>query len=73
MSRKIKSVSFNLHDQWEKDMYDYALKFPNFSSFIKRLIQNAMSGISENKPVQKVDKSLLPQMEIKPEHLKQLI
>jgi hypothetical protein len=48
MSRKVKSVSFNLNDQWEKEMFEHANKFPNFSSFIKRLIQNAMSGKSEN-------------------------
>jgi hypothetical protein len=73
MNRKIKSVSFNRNDPFENEMYEYTEKFPNFSSFIKRLIQNAMNGISENKPVPKVEKSLLPQMEIKPEHLKQLI
>ena len=73
MARKVKSVSFNLHDPFENDMYEYAEKFPNFSSFIKRLIQNAMSGKVENKPVQQLEKSPLPNMEIKPEHLKQLI
>jgi hypothetical protein len=74
MSRKVKSVSFNLSDQWECEMFEYANKFPNFSSFIKRLIQNAMSGKSENlQPVQKVEKSPIVNMEINPEHLKQLI
>jgi hypothetical protein len=34
MSRKVKSVSFNLSDQWECEMFEYANKFPNFSSFI---------------------------------------
>jgi hypothetical protein len=77
MSRKVKSVSFNLSDQWENEMFEYANKFPNFSSFIKRLIQNAMSGKSENlqlnQHVQKVEKSPVINMEINPEHLKQLI
>jgi hypothetical protein len=35
MSRKVKSVSFNLSDQWECEMFEYANKFPNFSSFHK--------------------------------------
>jgi hypothetical protein len=48
MSRKVKSVSFNINDPFENEMFEYANKFPNFSSFIKRLIQNAMSGKSEN-------------------------
>ncbi|MEH7116015.1 hypothetical protein V7128_01150 [Neobacillus vireti] len=74
MSRKVKSVSFNLSDQWEFEMFEYANKFPNFSSFIKRLIQNAMTGKSENiKPVHKTEKSPIVNMEINPEHLKQLI
>jgi hypothetical protein len=73
MSRKVKSVSFNLSDQWENEMFEYANKFPNFSSFIKRLIQNAMQNIQPNQPVQKVDKSPIVNVEINPEHLKQLI
>jgi hypothetical protein len=48
MSRKVKSVSFNINDPFEIEMFEYANKFPNFSSFIKRLIQNAMNGKSEN-------------------------
>jgi hypothetical protein len=73
MSRKVKSVSFNLSDQWENEMFEYANKFPNFSSFIKRLIQNAMQNIQPSQPVQKVDKSPIVNVEINPEHLKQLI
>jgi hypothetical protein len=69
----VKSVSFNLCDQWENEMFEYANKFPNFSSFIKRLIQNAMQNIQPNQPVQKVDKSPIVNVEINPEHLKQLI
>ena len=70
MRRKVKSVSFNLDDQWEVEMYEYANRFPNFSGFIKRLIQNSMSGkseIAQTKPVQ------LEQVSINPEHLRQLI
>jgi hypothetical protein len=74
MNRKIKSVSFNLNDPFENEMYEYTERFPNFSSFIKRLIQNAMSGKSENlhlnKPVLKPQNE---QVLINPEHLRQLI
>jgi hypothetical protein len=77
MSRKVKSVSFNINDPFEIEMFEYANKFPNFSSFIKRLIQNAMNGKSENiqlnQSVQKVEKSPIINMEINPEYLKQLI
>lgn len=49
MSRKIKSVSFNLNDKYEQEMFEYTKQFPNFSLFVKRLIQNSMSGISVDK------------------------
>jgi hypothetical protein len=74
MSRKVKSISFNQNDPFENEMYEYAKRFPNFSSFIKRLIQNAMNGKSEimqqKSPVQNVS---MEQVVINPEHLKQLI
>jgi hypothetical protein len=74
MSRKVKSVSFNQNDPFENEMYEYTKKFPNFSSFMKRLIQNAMSGKSEsvtqNTPVQNVS---MEQVVFNAEHLKQLI
>lgn len=44
MSRKIGQVSFNLLDPGEKELHDYCSKYPNFSGFIKRLIQNAING-----------------------------
>jgi len=44
MSRKIKSVSFNLSDPMENEMYEYAMRHSNFSTFIKRLIQNSLNG-----------------------------
>lgn len=44
MNRKIKSVSFNLDDQFEYELLEYSKKFSNFSSFVKRLIQNQMNG-----------------------------
>ena len=73
----MKSVSFNRNDPFENQMFEFTEKFPNFSSFIKRLIQNAMSGKSENlqlnQPVQNVEKTPIEQITINPEHLKQLI
>lgn len=44
MNRKIKSVSFNLSDPFEKEIYEHSQQYPNFSSFIKRLIQNSLYG-----------------------------
>jgi hypothetical protein len=74
MSRKVKSVSFNRNDPFENEMYEFAKKYPNFSSFIKRLIQNAMGGKSENLQLNKpVRNESIEQVVIKPEHLKQLI
>lgn len=43
MSRKVKSVSFNLSDPMEIQMYEHSMKYPSFSTFVKRLIQNAMN------------------------------
>jgi hypothetical protein len=69
MSRKVKSVSFNLNDPWESEMYDYTLKFPNFSSFVKRLIQNSIQGKIES--IQQVKH--VPETIINQEYIKQLI
>lgn len=44
MNRKIKSVSFNLDDPMELEMYEHTQKFSSFSTFIKRLIQNSLNG-----------------------------
>lgn len=43
MNRKIKSVSFNLDDPMEFEMYEYTLKYSGFSTLVKRLIQNYMN------------------------------
>jgi hypothetical protein len=72
--REVKSVSFNLDDPFENEMFQYTKKFPNFSGLIKRLIQNAMSGKSENLQQSKlVTKTQNEQVQINPEHLRQLI
>lgn len=40
-----KPVCFNLSDPDQKKMFDHASKRPNFSSYIKRLIQRDLDGI----------------------------
>lgn len=44
MSRKVKSVSFNLSDPMELEMYEHTKKYSSFSTFVKRLIQNSLNG-----------------------------
>jgi hypothetical protein len=74
MSRKVKSVSFNQNDPFENEMYEFAKNYPNFSSFVKRLIQNAMRGKIENaQQIKSVQNVAMEQVVINPEHLKQLI
>jgi hypothetical protein len=41
---KNKSVSFNIMDPFQKQMKEYTDQFPNFSAYIKRLIQRDMEG-----------------------------
>lgn len=42
--RKIKSVAFNIADPYELKMINHLHQYPNFSSYIKRLIQRDMEG-----------------------------
>lgn len=44
MSRKVKSVSFNLDDPFELELYEHSLDYPNFSLFVKRLIHDSRGG-----------------------------
>lgn len=75
MSRKVKSVSFNLNDPWELEMYEYSLKYPNFSSFVKRLIQSSVGGTATQKT--SVKKSFaepsIAQPEVNRDYMRQLI
>lgn len=77
MSRKVKSVSFNQNDPFENEMYEYSKRFPNFSSFIKRLILNAMNEKSDKvqsfNPSPRIEKSSFEQVVISPDYLRQLI
>jgi hypothetical protein len=76
MSRKVKSVSFNLNDPFENEMYQYTKKFPNFSSLIKRLIQNSLSGKVDSpkiKQVQETEIAPIEQVSIQRDFLQQLI
>lgn len=78
MTRKVKSVSFNLNDPFEVELYQHTLKYPNFSSLIKRLIQNSISGKNDSpqpkiKQVQQTEITPFEQVSIQRDYLKQLI
>ncbi|MBO0962401.1 hypothetical protein J1P26_22115 [Neobacillus sp. MM2021_6] len=55
MSKKIinKSVSFNVIDPFQRQMKDYADQYPNFSAYIKRLIQRDMEEGTKVKSIKK--------------------
>ncbi|WP_010099515.1 hypothetical protein [Ornithinibacillus scapharcae] len=42
---RTKGVAFNIADQQQKELYDYALSKSNFSGYIKGLIVRDMLGI----------------------------
>lgn len=42
---KTKGVAFNIADQQQKELYDYALSKSNFSGYVKGLIIRDMLGI----------------------------
>ncbi len=44
--RVVKSISFNMADPFENKMVLHFSNFPNFSSYVKRLIQRDMEGLS---------------------------
>lgn len=48
-----KSVSFNMLDPYQVKMKEYAEQFPNFSGYIKRLIQRDMEGGQAVKSIKK--------------------
>ncbi|QVY63006.1 hypothetical protein [Cytobacillus gottheilii] len=52
MSKQIvnKSVSFNVLDPDQLEMKKYADKYPNFSGYIKRLIQRDMENGTKKAP-----------------------
>lgn len=49
-----KSVSFNVTDPYQKLMKDYVEQFPNFSGYMKRLIQRDMEDGTKKAPAQAV-------------------
>jgi hypothetical protein len=73
MTRKVKSVSFNLNDPFEIELYEHTMKYPNFSSFVKRLIQSSLNGKTELKQVQKAEIAPIEQVSIQRDLLQQLI
>ena len=46
-----KGVAFNMNDPDQSKLFEYAAKRPNFSGYIKRLIQRDMEGIYVSSPV----------------------
>lgn len=74
MNRKVKSVSFNLEDPFELEMYEHVLNLPNFSSFVKRLIQNSISGSEQKTSFKKqsIEPSII-QSEVNKDFMRQLI
>ncbi|KIL46140.1 hypothetical protein [Jeotgalibacillus campisalis] len=44
MTKKVKSVAFNVDDPIERQMYDYASNNKYFSTYVKRLIQRDMEN-----------------------------
>jgi hypothetical protein len=48
-----KSVSFNMMDPYQVKMKDYAEQFPNFSGYIKRLIQRDMEEGTKVRTIKK--------------------
>ncbi|KON87359.1 hypothetical protein AF332_11335 [Sporosarcina globispora] len=75
MSRKVKSVSFNLNDPWELEIYEYTLKYPNFSSFVKRLIQSSVGGVAPQKTSANTpsNHNSIIQPEVNKDYMRQLI
>lgn len=55
MAKEIKnmSVSFNLLDPFQKQMKEYVDQYPNFSGYIKRLIQRDMEGGTNIRTIKK--------------------
>ncbi len=44
MKCKTKGVTFNLFDQFQKELFDYSMQKTNFSGYIKGLIIRDMLG-----------------------------
>lgn len=42
--RRVKSISFNIVDPFEKQLLDHSKQYSNFSVYVKRLIQRDMEG-----------------------------
>lgn len=55
MGKKIinKSVSFNVLDPFQRQMKEHVDQYPNFSAYIKRLIQRDMEGGTSVKSIKK--------------------
>lgn len=71
MSRKIRSISFSLDDQFEEELYKKSLAIPNFSKLMKRLLENHVNGKSESVKVVPISQPTNPTVD--KEYLRQLI
>ena len=55
MAKKMvnKTISFNVLDPFQLQMKEYAERYPNFSGYIKRLIQRDMEQVRSAKFIKK--------------------
>ncbi|MCM3110013.1 hypothetical protein [Lederbergia lenta] len=81
MSRINKTVSFNISDPFESEMYEHSKKYSNFSGYVKRLIQNSMNThtknekeiISRNTPLNSPEIQPVEQPKMHKDFMRQLI
>lgn len=52
--RKIKSVAFNVADPYELKLVNHLHQYPNFSGYVKRLIQRDMEGSTKTHLIEEV-------------------
>lgn len=55
---KRRAIAFNLDDPFQKELYEYTLKFTNFSYYGKSLIQKDISGYVAEKELEVVEDSV---------------
>ncbi len=58
MEIKTKGVSFNVTDPHQRKLFEHTLRYTNFSSYIKSLIQRDMEGGANKVEEPKFDSSL---------------
>ena len=77
MSRKVRSVSFNLNDPFEKKMFKHSQDLPDFSNFIKKLYLSYLNVQPNTQPQNNLsNEPPMPPVEqptVNLNHLRQLI